>query len=75
MRRVAAILLLSLFFLCGFVKAPQQAVTVVESPDSSRCLYLYTEGIKRNLIYGDTLQARQLFTKALEQHSPNAPPH
>lgn len=75
MRRVAAILLLSLFFLCGFVKAPQQAVTVVESPDSSRCLYLYTEGIKRNLIYGDTLQARQLFTKALEQDSTYAPAH
>ncbi|MBO5875428.1 MAG: tetratricopeptide repeat protein [Alistipes sp.] len=75
MRKVVTLLLLSLFFLCGFVKAPQQSVTTIESPDSSRCLFLYTEGIKRNLIYGDTVQAQQLFAKALEQDSTYAPAH
>lgn len=75
MRRGVTILLLCLFFSCGFVKAPQQMVTTIEQPDSSRCLFLYTEGIKRNMIYGDTLQARQLFIKAIEQDSTYAPAH
>ena len=75
MRRGVTILLLSLFFSCGFIKAPQQMATTIEHQDSSRCLFLYTEGIKRNIIYGDTLQARQLFTKALEQDSTYAPAH
>ncbi len=77
MRRVGAILLLCLFFSCGFVKAPQQLVTTysIEYPDSSRSLFLYTEGIKRNMIYGDSIQARQLFEKAIELDSTYAPAH
>lgn len=75
MRRVVAILLLCLFFSCGFIKAPQQKVTTIDVPDSGRCLFLYTEGIKRNIIDNDTLQARNLFLKALEVDSTYAPAH
>ncbi len=77
MRRVVAILLLCLFFSCGFIKAPQRLVTTcsIEYPDSSRSLFLYTEGIKRNMIYGDSMQARQLFEKAIELDSTYAPAH
>ena len=75
MQRLVTILLLCLFFSCGFVKAPQQSVTTVEYPDSARCLFLYTEGVKCNTIYGDTLQARSLFSRAIEQDSTYAPAH
>ena len=75
MRRLVAILLLCLFFSCGFVKAPQQSATTVEHSDSLSPLYLYTEGIKRVAIFGDTLRAQELFTKALAQDSTYAPAH
>lgn len=75
MQRLVTILLLCLFFSCGFVKAPQQSVTTVENPEPKSPLHLYTEGVKLNAIYGDTLQARQLFTKAIEQDSTYAPAH
>ena len=75
MRKVVTILLLCLFFSCGFVSAPQQSVTTIERPDSARALYLYTEGIKRNVIDYDTLQARSLFLRAIECDSNYAPAH
>lgn len=75
MRRVGAILLLCLFFSCGFVKAPQELAVEVDHPDSTRSLFLYTEGIKRNIIDGDTVQARSLFMKALGVDSLYAPAH
>ena len=75
MQKVVAILLLCLFFSCGFVKAPQQSVTTNESPDSTRTLFLYTEGIKRNIIDHDTLQARRLFLRAIACDSTYAPAH
>lgn len=45
MRRTAAILMLGLFFSCGFIKAPQRADVHTEPlpPDSLRSLYLYTD--------------------------------
>ncbi len=75
MRRLVAILLLCLFFSCGFVKAPQQSATTVLGPDSTSSLYLYTEGIKRVAIFEDTLRAQELFAKALAQDSTYAPAH
>ncbi len=73
MRRLVAILLLCFFFSCGFIKAPQQQVATVDYPDSARALFLYTEGIKRSVIDGDTVQARRLFVKAIECDSAYAP--
>lgn len=75
MQRVVTILLLCLFFSCGFIKAPQQSVTTIEAPDSTRALFLYTEGIKRNIIDRDTTQARSLFLRAIECDSTYAPAH
>lgn len=75
MQRVVTILLLCLFFSCGFVKAPQQSVTTIEAPDSTSALFLYTEGIKRNVIDRDTVQARALFLRAIERDSNYAPAH
>ena len=75
MQKVVTILLLCLFFSCGFVKAPQQPVTTIEAPDSTSALFLYTEGIKRNIIDRDTVQARALFLRAIERDSNYAPAH
>lgn len=75
MQKVVAILLLCLFFSCGFVKAPQQSATTIDTQELSHPLFLYTEGIKRNIIDHDTLQARRLFLRALESDSNYAPAH
>ena len=75
MQKVVTILLLCLFFSCGFVKAPQQSATTVEHPDSISPLFLYTEGIKRSTIFGDTIEAQKLFARALAQDSTYAPAH
>jgi tetratricopeptide (TPR) repeat protein len=75
MRKVVAILLLSLVFSCGFIKAPQQTVTTKDTSVPLHPLHLYTEGIKRNIIDRDTLQARKLFLRAIECDSSYAPAH
>ena len=75
MRRTAAILMLGLFFSCGFIKAPQRADVHTEPlpADSLRSLYLYTDGVKRNCIDNDTLGARRLFMAAIANDSTYAP--
>ena len=75
MQRFVTVLLLCLFFSCGFVKAPQQSVTTVADPEPKSPLHLYTEGVKLNAIYGDTTQARRLFRRAIEEDSTYAPAH
>lgn len=68
MKRPFAILLLCLLFSTGFTlrKAPGGGVSAADSiPDSLRSVYLYTEGIKRSLIDGDTTEAKRLYRKAV----------
>ncbi|WP_418982381.1 tetratricopeptide repeat protein [Alistipes sp.] len=72
MKRLTAITLLCLLFSTAFVagKGTQPAWDV---PDSLRSVWLYTEGIKRNAIDDDSLEARRLFTEAIRLDSSFAP--
>ena len=72
MKRLTAITVLGLLFSTAFVagKSPQQTP---EWPDSLRSVWLYTEGIKRNAIEGDSARARELFAEALRTDSAFAP--
>lgn len=77
MKRPAAILLSCLLFCSVFAggkgggtlrPAPADSL-----PDSLRSFYLYTEGIKQQMIHGDTMQARKSFTEAIRLDSVFAP--
>ena len=73
-RRASILMMLGLFFSCGFIKAPQRESVQPHAPaDSLRSLYLYTDGVKRSSIYGDTLGARRLFEAAIAADSGCAP--
>lgn len=72
MKRLTAIPVLCLLFSTAFVagKGPH---TASGTPDSLRSVWLYTEGIKRNAIHGDTVGAREFFTEAVRLDSTFAP--
>lgn len=72
MKRTPIILLLCLLFSTALTagRGPQQPCPF---PDSLRSVWLYTEGIKRCVIFGDSLQARELFTEALRNDPTYAP--
>ena len=53
-------------------KLPPRAEVPVWA-DSLPSLYLYTEGIKQNVVAGDSLRARELFTEAVRRDSTFAP--
>lgn len=72
MKRLTAIALLCLLFSTAFVagKGPQ---TPSDLPDSLRSVWLYTEGVKRNTIDGDSTEARRLLYEAIRLDSAFAP--
>ena len=74
MRRFVVISALCLVFSCGFVKPPQR-VAVSEPAQSAtpRTLHLYTEGLKRRIIDGDTAAARHLLLEAVAVDTAYAP--
>ena len=66
--------LVAMLLFCGFTKGPQREVTPATSlPDSTRKLWLYTDAIKRLVIYGDSVEARRLTVEALAVDSLYAP--
>lgn len=72
MGRPTAILFLCLFLLPFFTAGKNRCGAAAE-PDTLSGVYLYTEGIKRNLIAGDSVKARELFTEAVRRDSTLAP--
>ena len=77
MKRPAAISFALLLFCTAFAGAagsgtarPQRSDSI---PDSLRSVYLYTEGIKRQMIRLDTTGARTLFAEAIRRDSSYAP--
>lgn len=69
---VYGLAVISLF--CGFTKGPQREAAPADNrPDSLRKLALYTEGVKRLVIYGDSVNARRLSLNALSIDSLYAP--
>ena len=78
MKRRTFILLVSCaLFSTAFVagKGPQNPLLQPgnEWPDSLHSVWYYTEGIKRNVISGDTVQARRLLHEAIRIDSTYAP--
>lgn len=77
MKRYSALLVLSALFSSAFVagKGPQEPLPApsAEWPDSLHNVWYYTEGLKRNVISGDTAQARQLLREAIRIDSTYAP--
>ena len=65
---VLCLLLFSAAFVTG--KGPSAAP---EYPDSLRSVWLYTEGIKQNTIFHDTVRAREYLTEAIRADSTYAP--
>lgn len=77
MKRYSALLVLSTLFSSAFVagKGPQEPLPApsAEWPDSLHNVWYYTEGLKRNVISGDTAQARRLLREAIRIDSTYAP--
>lgn len=77
MKRPAAILSALLLFCTAFAGGKGSGTARPELPDSVpdslRSVYLYTEGIKRQMIHRDTTEARALFTEAIRRDSSFAP--
>lgn len=72
MKRLTAITLLLALFSTAFV-AGRGAQPASDLPDSLRSVWLYTEGVKRNAIDGDTTEARRLLREAIRLDSTFAP--
>ena len=72
MKRLTATTLFCLLFFSAFVAGKGPAETP-GYPDSLRSVWLYTEGIKQNIIAGDTARARELFLEAVRNDSTYAP--
>ena len=72
MKRLTAITLFCLLFFSAFV-AGKGSPEAPGYPDSLRSVWLYTEGIKQNVISGDTARARELFREAILNDSTYAP--
>jgi len=78
MKRPAVISILCVALFSSAIaggKSPATAPLPVapEWADSLRSLYLYTEGIKRHAIAGDSVRARELFAEAIAADSAFAP--
>ncbi|MDE6864752.1 MAG: tetratricopeptide repeat protein [Alistipes sp.] len=77
MKKFAVILLSGMLFSSAFVagKGPQTSLPApdVDWPDSLHSVWYYTEGLKRNVISGDTAQARRLLLEAVRLDSAYAP--
>ncbi|WP_290540253.1 tetratricopeptide repeat protein [Alistipes sp.] len=71
-RLTATTVLCLLLFFAAFVSG-KGTPAVPEYPDSLRSVWLYTEGIKQNIIAGDTARARELFLEAVRNDSTCAP--
>lgn len=75
MRKILSILSAAML-LCGFT-APQQhgadAPVTGKEPDSIRRVRLYTDALKRLVIYGDTVGARESARKVLSEYPGYAP--
>ena len=66
--------LVAVLLFCGFTKGPQRDFTPANNlPDSTRKLWLYTDAVKRLVIYGDSVEARRLTIEALAVDSLYAP--
>ena len=66
--------LVAVLLFCGFTKGPQREFTPTNNlPDSTRKLWLYTDAVKRLVIYGDSVEARRLTIEALAVDSLYAP--
>lgn len=74
MKRISAIILTVMLFLSAFVsgKGPEKTEQPLY-PDSLRTVWLYTEGIKRNTIFQDSVRAEQMFREAISLDSTYAP--
>lgn len=78
MKRRAFLLFVSCtLFSAAFVagKGPQPSLPTPDSawPDSLHSVWYYTEGLKRNVISGDTAEARRLLREAIRLDSTYAP--
>lgn len=76
MRRSIALLLTCLLFSTGFTARRNDGggtPSITDFPDSLRSVYLYTEGIKRATIGGDTTGAKRLFREAIAADPAHAP--
>ncbi|MEG1612299.1 MAG: hypothetical protein RR318_06755 [Alistipes sp.] len=72
MKHTTSIVALCILFCSAFVPGRGQQ-EVSACADSLRGVFLYTEGIKQNLIFGDTTRATQLFEEAIAADSTLAP--
>ncbi len=77
MKRSIALLLTCLLFSTGFTRRNEGGGTpsITDFPNSLRSVYLYTEGIKRATIEGDTTGAKRLFREAIAADPAHAPSH
>ena len=74
MKRLTATTALCVLFCTAFAAGKGPAATVPGSyPDSLRSVWLYTEGIKQNTIFHDTVRAREYLTEAIRADSTYAP--
>ncbi len=77
MKKFVVILLSGMLFSSAFVagKGPQKPLPAPDAdwPDSLHSVWYYTEGVKRNVISGDTAQARRLLLEAVRLDSACAP--
>ena len=74
MKRLTATTALCVLFCTAFAAGKGPAATVLGGyPDSLRSVWLYTEGIKQNTIFHDTVRAREFLTEAIRADSTYAP--
>ena len=74
MKRLTATTALCVLFCTAFAAGKGPAATVPGGyPDSLRSVWLYTEGIKQNTIFHDTVRAREFLTEAIRADSTYAP--
>lgn len=72
MKRLAAICALCILFSTAFV-AGKGPLAPADRPDTLQSVWFYTEGIKQQLIAGDSTRARALLHEAVRRDSTYAP--
>lgn len=74
MKRLTAITALCVLFCSAFAAGKGPAASVPDGyPDSLRSVWLYTEGIKQNTIFHDSVRAREFLREAIRIDSTFAP--